>query len=111
MTQDQAKTKWCPFVRHGDHGGGSFNRGSEASNALNEGRPGDNWMCNCIASACMAWRWHLSPRPLTDGLPHAGWTHISAEDTDDGAEFWVEPEELTQARRRGYCGLAGTPHA
>lgn len=52
MTEDEAKTKWCPFARvlsslqHGignrDVRGGSYSPG-----AL------------CIASACMAWRWDV----------------------------------------------------
>lgn len=35
MTEEEAKTKWCPFARDVD------------------GAP----TTNCIGSACMAWRW------------------------------------------------------
>lgn len=43
MTEDGAKTKWCPFQRTGFvDAGASCNR------------PDGN--LNCIASACMAWR-------------------------------------------------------
>ena len=47
MTEEEAKTKWCPFVRL--HGGDmSFNR-----YGAGETPP----MGLCIGSACMAWRW------------------------------------------------------
>lgn len=65
MTEEEAKTKWCPFVRHADAGGGSFNRGSEANNPTNQGRVDGGWSCTCIASACMAWQTIYSPRGAT----------------------------------------------
>jgi hypothetical protein len=64
ISEVDAKTKWCPFV-----GMTRFNHQSE----------------ECIASACMAWRW-------------VG-THIS--DGQDG----LTPSNDTH----GYCGLAGDP--
>lgn len=88
MTEDEARAKWCPFVRQlGTLIGrqtaneadrvismGSQNRGYSMGGML------DN--CSCIASQCMAWRW-------TDTTP-------SPPQRDE----W----EL------GYCGLAGTVH-
>lgn len=49
MTEEDAKTKWCPFARSqdGDNNSG-LNRGQH-------GKP-DHW-CLCLASQCMAWRW------------------------------------------------------
>jgi hypothetical protein len=41
MTEDEAKTKWCPQAEHRD------------------------W--KCIGSACMAWRWEEGTTPCTDG--------------------------------------------
>lgn len=42
MTEDEAKTKWCPMVRHPifpqEAGGGNLGG-------------------KCISSACMMWRW------------------------------------------------------
>jgi hypothetical protein len=52
MTEDEAKTKWCPFVRHpvnmpGYSNGNRFNK------------PSLDATCRCIGSRCMAWRWEI----------------------------------------------------
>ena len=52
MTEDQAKTKWCPFYRATEKG---------MDNRLSV-RNGAGEAC-CIGAACMAWRWD---RSLTD---------------------------------------------
>lgn len=44
MTEDEAKTKWCPFARVVDSARGTDGEGAR-----------------CIGSACMAWRWLTSP--------------------------------------------------
>lgn len=54
MTEDEAKTKWCPMVRHsGD--GNQFNRG--VINPINDHLHNQGILCNCVASACMMWQW------------------------------------------------------
>jgi hypothetical protein len=89
MTEDEAKTKWCPFVRHSDDSGGSFNRGMFPGDATNKGRTNDCWQCNCIASQCMAWRWDQTRWML---------------EHDDRGMLMRPPKDGVP---RGYCGLAG----
>lgn len=52
MTEEEAKTKWCPFVRM--HPGG-YNASTHF-----DGMP-DQRYGRCIGSDCMAWRWHQVP--------------------------------------------------
>lgn len=51
MTEGEAKTKWCPYVRGPDVAG----LGPVAANRTFEGEPRNG--ARCIASGCMAWRW------------------------------------------------------
>ena len=85
LTEDEAKTKWCPFARVVD--------GVNEQSAVNR-RQGlrDPHFPDpaCIASACMAWRWFDEESDDHPGMTHARITG-----------------ELTP--RRGYCGLAGKP--
>lgn len=58
MTEDEARTKWCPYAR----------------------RPSKTNLSDrtCIASACMAWRWRL--RPIIDAptvLPGTGYCGLA----------------------------------
>lgn len=88
MTEEEAKTKWCPYARvvMGDAEEpaiGPFNR--------------DHWInddnlastihrSTCIGSACMAWRWVPKSGNSKDGKPNYY------------AGNW-----------KGFCGLAGKP--
>lgn len=49
MTEEEAKTKWCPFVRS------MFSSSAAASNRDSDGKATRG--TRCIGSACMAWRW------------------------------------------------------
>lgn len=48
ITEEEAKTKWCPFARLSEMGG-TYNRVGPAAGLY------------CIASACMTWRWGINP--------------------------------------------------
>lgn len=81
-------------------------------------------MAHCAASDCMAWRWLsedgerrriVCPDRLAiteDGMTRpamaAAWVFTPWDGSDYPAQ-WLEPEAEQQARRRGYCGLAGPP--
>ena len=50
MTEEEAKTKWCPMVRFGD-------TGSVSNRRMNGGSGGAGEYSRCIASDCMMWKW------------------------------------------------------
>lgn len=85
MTEDEAKAKWCPFVRAWEGAGQSWaTRPLNGANDIGLMTPEKSF---CMGSACMAWRVRVGFEPAT-------LAHISAA----GGEA-PEPE--------GYCGLAG----
>ena len=91
MTEDEAKTKWCPFARsmvtidgHAD-AAKTVKTGPIAVASAN--RFEGNLMALCVGSGCMAWRWENGYEPAT-------LAHMRAAD-------------ITPAFPRGYCGLAG----
>lgn len=82
MTEEEAKTKWCPFSR--DVTGAamamaSFNRPFGPDYAASA-------TCHCIGSACMAWR---------------------ATDNEAGPSLPLDP--FPGMKAAGFCGLAGKP--
>lgn len=82
MTEDEAKTKWCPFVKP-DY------RGPDRQN--------DTYM-RCIGSACMAWRWdgiQQNGKPIRNAIAAE---HARVGDYDPRTE-----------KPMGCCGLAGKP--
>lgn len=90
MTEDEAKAKWCPFVR--------LTQGNKQYHPVTNRFvtvAGDNSnKPTCLASACMAWR----------ARPQWRWTDIEPPEWHDG----VEPaEDMKEQRMGGYCGLAG----
>lgn len=76
MTEDEAKAKWCPFTRTAKYESG------HAPMAINRPMTDEYWpkSLNCIASACMAWRW---------------------------IGQWDRDLNQATATSSGYCGLAG----
>lgn len=98
LTEDEAKTKWCPFARVR----GKYDDGP--TSAFNRCPPFDNALvpeCRCIASECMAWRQGLKRNP--DWKPRHGMMSGIEEHPDAR-----EPPYIVDAER-GYCGLAGRP--
>lgn len=101
MTEDEAKTKWCPFSRVLGSGPLPVGEGSAFGSVNRAEKPLSTF---CIASACMAWRTRQNyretetvsghQRPVGDGwepnVGQSGW-HRSFYDPD------------------GFCGLAGQP--
>lgn len=89
MTEDQAKTKWCPFARQVvsiQHADGSH----IAIGSANRSEGGMLGMC--VGSQCMAWR----KRPTGD----VGGMRIGSKG---------EILELGRPAMGGFCGLAGRP--
>lgn len=98
MTEDEAKTKWCPHARvvcYDDEAPPEYippaNRAaiSEAGHRRINNNPETS---RCIASACMAWRWTFSPRQAEHAAKDAPMAHSKSPFV-----------------ARGYCGLAGSP--
>lgn len=103
MTEDEAKTKWCPFARTSDDDGSTFNRRWDGK--VSEAAA-------CLGSGCMAWRWLQKPMRQASWTPVEGWEHSPADPGDpEDRDYWLQPQEDAVRQRPGYCGLAGAPHA
>lgn len=107
MTEQDAKTKWCPFARHTAIA--ARREDGTPTTIVNVNRDPDHFMegnlagapvMNCIASSCMAWREVVETAVYSKSngarvLPG----HIVLRDS-------------TEKRREvvgGFCGLAGRP--
>jgi len=83
MTEDEAKTKWCPYIQIAV---------CDEGIADNRGNGGETF--NCIASKCMAWE---------ENDPVTVW--------DDGhMSIYREGDEMARnfskkIENQGYCGL------
>ena len=75
MTEDEANKKWCPMVK-------LFSR----NGTIEDNRQYNGTTTNCIASACMMWRWIQEY---------------------DGIQFGAPQKFLPLTK--GYCGLGGKP--
>lgn len=93
LTEEEAKTKWCPHIRISAaicQGGDIV--AAAARNRVGElpptpEHPNDPSRFNCCASECSQWRWGPSQ-------------HYYVR---------VGNEKIPAEERRGYCGLAGKP--
>jgi len=85
LTEEEAKTKWCPFSRYGEF----YEDEPHALNPI---------PCRCIANDCMAWRQEI--RAFNVALNRflvPGETYSSLDRIDH------------RPSGRGFCGLAGSP--
>ena len=111
MTEDEAKTKWCPFVRL------KFAATSDAPSCnRDEGQTASfKRQTMCIGSACMAWRW----LPLLADEAFKNAVIKAAGDIGDKTENRHKAAAHVIANRAayglptqpfdGFCGLAGKP--
>jgi hypothetical protein len=111
MTEDEAKTKWCPFARDSNTGGNRIRYGAGSDDAPPPEYGGEAAAeFPCIASACMAWRWSEAKR--TAAFLEAVQRHMAAQPRPNfnTAVQAVYAETGGQFERvEGHCGLAGAP--
>lgn len=100
MTEEEAKTKWCPFARVDSDGAAGSNRYPEVEEDGTPSPP-DSVVAGltntCIGSACMAWRWEREPNQ-----PEL----LNWANGDMKARC---PEATRISATIGFCGLAGQP--
>lgn len=105
MTEDEAKTKWCPFTRLTDGGREYFdNRGDKFGGT--SGKDGTD-ASRCIGSGCMAWRAAVETAETEDDQTPEGGSWIKygpAIRTLSDSPPWQR-----WTRVGGHCGLAGKP--
>jgi hypothetical protein len=105
VTEEEAKTRWCPFVRLTADGQGEWHVNRDPSLPSS---PGDTQAYRCIASACMAWRWLPAPEvqsklvAIRDYREQHNTDLVTAKNAVEAA--WTKPVATD-----GFCGLAGRP--
>lgn len=129
LTEEEAKTKWCPMARNAGVTFRDTGMAVSVNRDCAEHHGAEN--CNCIGSACAAWRW-VAGKVLWDETdrpsPSPGSSDIQwiknflqmmpehslrlAKDTHDAlvrgevTDLW-----LYMTQPRGYCGAFGKPEA
>jgi hypothetical protein len=99
VTEEEAKTKWCPHVRVAisqTDGRGNIVGHTVANRLDTHLFP---FHSSCIGSACMAWRWALEPDPNFKPTHPMMDTYPRNPATD--------PSPWKASTTNGYCGLAG----
>ena len=107
MTEDEAKTKWCPHKRVAiiKHDWSEITTGHNQIEL--DGEPGltkDAVHYRCIASACMAWRWNEGIHFWGNA---AGGFCSTVGDENPPEGFVIR--KGSKDSLDGYCGLAGRP--
>ena len=101
-TEEQAREKWCPFVR-------ITHREDWAQTNRQEDVSIDT-CTNCIASGCAAWRW--SRVKETSAFLDAVKEHmkVTGENFDKATQVvYADAEKFRHTE--GYCGLATKPES
>lgn len=96
LTEEEAKTRWCPFVRMSNGPDGSWNTMRDVR---------DETAYFCRGSACMAWRIGESAKKKVQSVvsgDSAFWVDVAAPE-------YANRQALEVRDGRGYCGLAGKP--
>lgn len=77
LTEAQARTHWCPFVRvvHTDAEVGQI----VAANSWGDGQRSQ--ACMCVGSMCMAWRWFEPSREAPEAAHAWGWCGLAGPPT------------------------------
>lgn len=101
MTEDEAKTKWCPPAGSGAEYPRKIRKYDDV------GGPAGTFAYNCIGSDCMAWRWKRDPvgwMVSIDGRPERYWTWDPSSEPGFEGRVSIRPVDL---KLTGHCGLAG----
>ena len=96
MTEEDAKTKWCPFARVScantpETGNHAANRNA----VMLDEAPSLTAGSQCVGSRCMAWRGQYTPE-----------FHAMVKEHFRTTGIWLKP---TPKDTEGHCGLAGKP--
>ena len=96
--EGDARVTWCPMQRQSEQGvGGAYNRPSDGG-------------FNCIASACMMWRWGPKPPDFRSKSLYSKKTGEKVNTAiGDDADWRLDDPTQLLPERKGYCGLAGKP--
>lgn len=104
MTEEEAKTKWCPFSRQLDAVYTNVDGIPTAGGTVNRDYVGNpHNQCLCIGSKCMAWRIKVYTLQLSRGGKPVDDSWVS------GIEYIAASgKEMTAwHKKHGYCGLVG----
>ncbi|WP_075217178.1 hypothetical protein [Mongoliimonas terrestris] len=77
VTEEQAKTKWCPFVR--------IEGSNRLHNTMTDGFDAEHRFQHCLGSTCMAWRgFTVSHARGYGGVEHHGYCGLAGRPEQDG---------------------------